>query len=103
MKIGLNVGDRLLALGILPQEGSFITLKMTRGLVDKVGLKPEEITEFEVKEDGGMIRWNSAGMAPKDFEFAEAEVELFKKALKKKDEDGTLRTEMLPIYEKFVG
>lgn len=102
MKIGLNVGERMLTLAQLPQEGSFVTLKMIRGLVERIGMKPEEITLFEVKEADGQIMWNRAGMEPIEYEFADAEIEIIAKSLKQKDTEGKLRQEMLPVYEKFV-
>ena len=39
----LNVGERLLALQILPREGNFLTLAVKRELISKLGITPEDI------------------------------------------------------------
>jgi len=102
MKFGLNVGERMITLTILPQEGNIITLKMIRDLKSKIGLSAQELKEFEVAQDGERVKWNQKGLVPRDFDFAEAEIDLIKKQLKKLDSDGKLHQDMLPVYEKFV-
>lgn len=102
MKIGLNVGERMIVLGLMPKEGSIVTLKMIRTLVEKLGLSAEQMKEFEVVEDGDMVRWNRKGQELIEFELVDAEVELIKKQLKKMDAENKLQQQMVPVYEKFV-
>lgn len=103
MNIGLNVGERLIVLSIIPKEGSVVTLKLIRTLISKLGLKPSEMTEFEVQEvGGGGVKWNTQGSAPIDFDFEDAEIELIRKALRKLDTDSKMQIEVLEVYEKFM-
>jgi hypothetical protein len=102
MKIGLGIGERMVVLGLLPKEGNIITLKMLRGMVGKIGLTPEEITAFGVKQVGEQIHWDIKGNEPKDIEFADAESDLIRLALTEKNSKNKLTEEMISVYEKFV-
>jgi len=71
MKIGMNVIERLVAVSLLPKEGSFATLRIIGDLKNKVGIKAEEYTTFDicdVLEDGTEIRVDKHGkrIATKD-------------------------------------
>lgn len=100
--IELGIKDRLVICRILPKEGNFVTLRLIRDLINKVGLKAEEYTEFGIKEEGGMVMWNEKANLPKQFEFADAEKELIKKQLKQLDESNKLDSETVVVYEKFM-
>jgi hypothetical protein len=102
MDTKLNCGERLIILNVMPKEGNFITLRMIRNLVQKLGLTAEEIVNFQVEEaPGGQVRWGPMGAIEKEFEFAQAEVDLIKKQLKKMDDDGKLTNDTFTVYEKF--
>jgi len=101
MDVGLNVGQRLVAISVLPKEGNFVTIRMIRTLISKLGLSAEEITSFEVAEVDGEVRWNDKGSVPKSVSFADAEIDLIKKSLKKLDEENKLNQDTFLIYEKF--
>lgn len=97
----LTCGERLIVLNIMPKEGNFVTLRMIRTLVDKLGLTAEEIVDFGIVETNGQVRWGPMGSVEKEFEFAQAEVDLIKKQLKKMDDDGKLTNDTFSVYEKF--
>lgn len=101
MKTGLNVGERLLILSILPKEGNFITLRVIQTLKMRIGLSAEEYQKYEIVSENGGTRFNIKGLDPTDFEFAEVEADIIKSELKKKDTDKKLTEEMITIYEKF--
>ena len=101
MKKQLNVGDRLMVISVLPKEGDFVTIRMIRGLIAKLGLSAEEITDFEIKSEEGNVMWNSKGSVVLDFEFHEAEIDLIKKSLKRLEEDKKLTQDTFTVYEKF--
>lgn len=103
MKVKLNVGERMIVLGVLPKEGNFVTIRMIRTLISKLGLSAEEIKDYEVVEDNGTVRWNPKKAGESEFEFADAELAMIKKSLMKLDEGNKLTQEMIPVYEKFVG
>lgn len=101
MKVGLNVMERGMLLSVLPKEGNFITLRLTRDLASKIGLSAEEFEEFEVKVTEKTTSWNSKGTVPKELDFADAEIHVIRKQLKELDSESKLTLEMFPLYEKF--
>jgi len=103
MKIGMNVGDRLITMSILPKEGSFVTLKVIRSLMSRLGVTSQEIADYEIVEQDGQVRWNLEGTKPLDFEFDSVELELIRNQLMKMDRENRLNIEVVPIYEKFCG
>lgn len=101
MKTELNVGERLIILSILPKEGNIITVRVIQGLTQRLGLTSEEITEYDVKAENGVTRFNIKALEPKDFEFHDVEMDIIRTQLKKRDTDQKLTAEMITIYEKF--
>lgn len=103
MKISLNPSERMLLVGfILPSEGNYITVKMVRNIVDRIGLKPEEFQKYgvtilsdnsvEIKDISEVI----------EYEFQEKEKDLIVEALKKLDSEKKLPSSGVPLYEKFI-
>lgn len=99
----LSVKDRLILASNLPQQGDFITMTLIDGLRKKLAFTEEEITACELKSlEGGRASWNTAHpdyeipMGPKT-------VEMVKAHLKKLEQEAKLTTNMLTLYEKFVG
>jgi hypothetical protein len=101
MKTALNCGERLIVCSILPKEGNFITLRMIRTLIGRLGLTAEEITSFGIEEKDGQVRWNLNGNISVPFEFAQAEYDLIKEQLKKLNDTGKLTSDTFTVYEKF--
>jgi hypothetical protein len=101
MKVGLNVGERLMTLSVLPKEGSFVTLKVIRTLVSRLAMTSEEIQNFEMVEKDGKVHFNAKGTEPMEFEFDPAELEIIRKSLTKLDREQKLDIEMFTVYEKF--
>ena len=103
----LDLPERIALLGILPHEGSLVTLRVIRELQSKVGFTEEEIERFGLKDtlkDGTMtINWNPAlSTETKDIEIGEVAKALIVSRLKQLDSQGKLHIGMLPLYEKFV-
>jgi len=101
MEFKLNVLERLVVLNVLPKEGSFVTLRVIRGIIEKVGYSPQEISDFEITEFEGQTQWNTNGNVPKSFELSEVEVDIIRKQLKKLDGENKLVQEMFSTFEKF--
>jgi len=102
MKIKLNVMERIMAMNVLPKEGSFVTLKTIRDTTDKLGLKEVELKEFEVKQDGDKVTWNQKGNEEVEIDFGERAIDLMTGALKKLSEENKLTQQQFSLYEKFV-
>lgn len=103
METTLNCVERLVMLSIMPREGNFVTLRMMRDIVARVGFSAKELTEFGIEElPDGRVRWVQDVPTDRPFTFDEAEVNLIKKALKKMDEDEKLNVDSVSLYEKFM-
>ena len=102
MKVSLNVSERLHLIPVLPQESNFVTLRMIRELVGKLGLSAAEFEEFGVKQEGNKMFWDEKADTGKEFEFGLAETEIIVGALKEADANKKLLAAHIPLYEKFV-
>jgi len=107
-EIKLNVGERLVAMGILPQQESYATLRVMRELKEKkLGINAEEFKEFEVKEtetpEGVRATWGKKGFEERPIKFMDREIEIIKDALLKLDKEKKLENKHYSLYDKFVG
>jgi len=102
MIIEMSIPERLHLMGILPKEGNFLTLRVTRELVSKVGFSADEIKEYEIKEDNGFVQWNPSKNTDNGIEFLDSEIDIIKTALIKLDKEQKLDMNTFAIYEKFM-
>ena len=96
----LNVGERLLALQILPREGNFLTLAVKRELISKLGITPEDIANNDIVEKDGQISLGKN--IENEFKLSDVECTLIKNQLKELNDHEKLVSEMMTLYEKFV-
>jgi hypothetical protein len=101
MKIEMTIPERLYTMGALPKEGSFITLRLVRELNTKLGFSADEITNFEITEEEGLVKWNAMGNDPVEIEFADSELDVIKVEFKKLDSENKLNMNLFSIYEKI--
>ena len=98
----LKLIDRFLLLKALPKEGSYATLKIVQDLRLKLALTEEEFKEYEVKEEDGNIAWNPEKDIGKEIPIGEKATDIIVMSLKKRDKDGELTEQEIPVYEKFI-
>ena len=101
--MNLNVFERLMALSILPKEGSFVTLKVLRGLTSNLGLSEKELKDFEITQEDQQVKWNEKGNEETEIEVGEKATDIVIEALKQLDKDKKLTEQYFSLYEKFVG
>jgi len=104
-KIGLNVGERIVALSLLPKAGNFAMLRMINELTAKLGLSADEVEKYELTSDEktGMTNWNKLGIDELiDIEFKTKEKEIIVKELEKLDKEEKLEQRHFSLYDKFV-
>jgi len=110
-KKSLNIGERLVAMGLLPKAGNYSMLRMLNELNGKLGPSADEMHKYEIKpvldkegKDTGKVGWNSLGVTESvDIEFKFVELKLIHDALVQLDKDSKLEFHHLSLYEKFVG
>jgi len=113
MEIGLNAVERMVVLGVLPQESSIVTMRITRDLSAKVGISADEYNEFGVfqteagvqvgrDKDGKIVQKKlDAATAVKKISFKDKELEVVLDAFKKLDDQKKIGPQQLFVYEKF--
>ena len=103
VNMNLQVGERLVLLSILPQEGDFTTLKIVRGLRESLSFSEEEHKTYGFKQEDNMVFWATEKDTPKDVPIGEKATDIIVDALKKLNDNKKLRNEHFTLYEKFVG
>ena len=100
----LTVAERFATLGVLPEQGDFLTLKVLRQLREALSFDEDEMKFYSFKEKGDRLYWDeSKDTHTKDFEFGDKQTELVVSALQKLDSQKQLTEEHFSIYEKFIG
>ena len=111
-----SVQERLLLLGLLPQEGNYLTLKVIRLLREELSFDAQELLELEFKEPGqeyedngemkivppGQLRWQADADVEKEIEIEPARHDIIFSKLKELDEQDKLTNALFPLYEKFL-
>ena len=98
----LTIMERMMALGVLPEKGNLAQIRLHNGLINKLGLSAEEMTEYEVKQEGDQMLWRQDLPQEKDIDLKPAEVVFIADALKKKNDAGELVPQHLTLYDKIV-
>jgi len=104
----LNIAERFALLGVLPQQGNVITLRIIRELQNRLSLTEEEIEHYNVQNhanpDGSAnITWNpELSQEEKDIPIGESATGVIRGELIRLNAQNQLHVTMLPLYDKFV-
>ena len=104
-KTKLNLFERLVTMGLLPQTGNFATLKIVTEANMMLGATDEEsvLAGLEASSEGGVIARKGWTVVPeKEFTFKETLVGIIRDALQKLNDEEKLTMEHFRIYEKFM-
>jgi len=83
MKIKFNISQRLLSIGILNQfKGDLNKLAEVLFDLKVLNLKPEEIKDYGIKNDGKSITWDPKKDLEKEFELSDTSVKGIKDFIK---------------------
>lgn len=102
MKVGLTILERIMLGNSLPREGSIITLKLIRGLKEKLSFSEEEMKVSKMTEMETGTRWDSDHDPMKQFDLGERTMGLIVDALKLLDQQKRLTEQHVSLYEKLV-
>ena len=101
----LTVGERLVLLGILPEESNYAGVAEIHRLRSLLGLTDKESAEIEVEPTGdGRIQWNqekALGLIV-DIAMGEWITNVIRGELREMNEDYGLKVEVMSLYEKFI-
>ena len=74
----LNVLERIIALGLLPEEGNYATLGIIQDLKKALSLTESEYKEFEVAQKGDQLTWNEKGREEREVKVGEKAADILK-------------------------
>ena len=98
----LSINERLLILSILPKEGNILTLRIVRDLAREVGFSEEELKDWEIKQEGNNVSWNSQKVVSKDIKIGDAAKKVISDEMKKLEKENKLQITYLDLFEKFT-
>jgi len=99
----LKAADRIVLLGILPSQGSFLTLSVADDIRHKLTFSVEEREAIAlVEKPDGRIEWKVEADLGKDVSLSEAENSLIAAELKTLNDQKKLSNIHLDIYRRFV-
>jgi len=98
----LSVLERLMAIGALPAEGDYATLKILNQLKLSLSFSEKEYEEFGIEADAekNQTTWKTDGVV--EIPIGEKATDILVAALKEMNKKKTLRSDMMTLYEKFI-
>lgn len=104
-KTKLNLFERLVVMGLLPQTGNFATLKIVTEANMMLGATDEEavLAGLEPTLEGGVTaRLGWTNVPEREFIFKETLLGIIKDSLQRLDDEKKLTMEHFRVYEKFM-
>jgi len=98
----LDVAERIRLLGILPEKGNLLTLKIVRELRDDLSFSEKEHKDFKIVAKMDRITW-SDDAKKKAVKIGDQAKELVEKTLKDLDEKEELTLADIDLWDKFIG
>ena len=105
MKHTMNMMQRVLLAGILPERATFEVGIIIQDIRKKLAITQDEVTRTGLRTlPGGGLQWDTAKERKTDVEFTDAEHNIVAGALKKASDDNNLPTDpaMIELYRSFV-
>jgi hypothetical protein len=100
--MNLNVPERMVALSILPREGSYSTLKILNDLRLSLSFTEEEYKEFGIvnDEEKRQVSWEKN--VEIEIPIGEKATDIIVDALKRLNKEERLPENGISLYEKFI-
>ncbi len=96
----LKIKDRLIVLGLLPQEGSLSQMVDIYDLARELKLSDEEKEEVGYNENGQSITWDYNKDPNKDITFSKDQMSIFMGAIDKLDKQGKINLSQIETILK---
>lgn len=97
----LNIPERLILANMLPEQGSFTTLKMIDELKKALYPSEKEVKKYNIEQEEGTIRWNEKGAERLNIELTDAQIEFLKKELEKLGDSEKATSAHYAIYKRL--
>jgi len=101
MQYAMTVHQRLLLLGILPEEGNLTTIRIVRELREALSFSESEHEALKFRVEDGRVFWEDDVVGDKDIDIGPKAADVVRDALGELDKAGKLKVEHLPLCELF--
>lgn len=98
----LSVLDRLQLLGVLPTEGSFVTMNIVRDLRAALSFSEDELEVLKFVQAEGQVTWDNTVNLMKDVPMGKQARVILEANFKQMSSNEKLREDLLDIYARFV-
>jgi len=104
----LNIKERAILFGIIPQQSDYRTLLEIKKLIEDMRFTKEEVTKFgiegiDIGNGQQQIKFNpDLSHETKEIPFGPRAMAAIVKRFKEIEKQSQLSLELLPLYEKFV-
>jgi flagellar hook assembly protein FlgD len=103
----LSVLERINLMGILPQEGNYITFKILSDLRGELSFTENEIKDFKITQHDvgeGKIRftWDDKKEKAKEIPIGEQVLIIIRTALQKVEKEGRVNSDNVTLIERFL-
>ena len=97
----LNIKERIMLLGLLPQEGSLIEMVDVYDLVRELKLSDTEKKESEYRQEDKNLIWDPDKDPNKDISMSQDQFDIIHKSIDKLSEAGKISIEYIPLILKI--
>lgn len=94
----LNVNERLIIVGVIPEKGTFKTMNTVDKLRKILHLNEEEVQKYELTQVGENLKWNKEGVERTEVEISELGFELILESFEKLDKEENLSIIQFPVF-----
>lgn len=99
----LDVKNRLLLIGMLPQQGNLSEMVDIYDLVRDLKLSDEEKGAISYVENGNYVKWDFEKDPNKDINISSSQMKIIKKTIEKLDKENKINLEMVPLIQIING
>lgn len=99
----LNIKNRLLLIGMLPQQGSLSEMVDIYDLVRDLKLSDEEKGAISYIENDNYVKWDFDKDPNKDINISSSQMKIIKKTIDRLDKENKITLEIIPLIKIING
>lgn len=99
----LDIKNRLLLIGMLPQQGSLSEMVDIYDLVRDLKLSDEEKGAISYIENGNYVKWDFDKDPNKDININSSQMKIIKKTIDRLDKENKITLEIIPLIKIING
>ena len=97
-----NVLERVMLMGVLPQNFNFADYRILNELKTAASFSEKEMKDLGMTQTDDKVNWTVADSPDKEIVVGKRATEILVAALKELDEKELLNEQVISLYEKFI-